>query len=147
MGPDHLLTFANMTTFHLSKANLLDCLRLDSQADSFEESPGGRSRCRSGFQVGVLSAKATAGYNALLQPGALVMQAVGGSYLHHMIVAGHHNWCRKLHTLAARRAGGEPGTCHLGRPQPHQCAPESDCTRNRLRQNIFLGKSNNFNHQ
>ena len=98
LRPDHLLTFANITTFQLSKVNLLDWLRLDSPADSFEEFPGGWSRCRSCFQVGVLSPKATAGYNDLFQPGALVMQAVGGSYLYHMMVAGHHNWCRKLHT-------------------------------------------------
>ena len=77
---------------------------------------------------------ATRGNKALFQPGALVMQVVVGSCLHHVMVGGDHKWCRKLQSLADR-PGGEPRTCHLGRPQ-HQSEPESECTGNRPRQDI-----------
>ena len=79
---------------------------------------------------------ATRGNNALFQPGALVMQVVVGSCLHHVMVGGDHKWCRKLQSLADR-PGGEPRTCHLGRPQ-HQSEPESERTGNTLRQNILV---------
>ena len=65
---DHLVQDHNFSVVFQSQG-----LRLDSLGDSFEEMPAGQvSRCRSGFQVGVLSPEATAaaGYNAIFfQPG------------------------------------------------------------------------------
>ena len=47
----HLITLDKIKVFHLSKAELLDCLRLDNPGDMFEVLPCGRSRWRSDFQV------------------------------------------------------------------------------------------------